>query len=237
MSGATPAPDPQARFKQAAAEHAVGLVEPGMVVGLGTGSTADFATRCIAERLRDGRLRNIIAFATSKAVWAAAMELGIPMLDESLPRDIDLAIDGADEVDPALDLILGGGGALLREKIVAQASRRLVIVVDESKLSPVLGRRRPVPVEVLPYGWQAAARHLESLGARVSLRRQPDGRPFRTDQDNFVLDGHFGDIGDPADLARRLEHRAGIMEHGLFLGLAGKVVVAGPSGVRELDRA
>src|SRR5215470_3257394 len=177
--------DPQTALKAAAAERAVDFVQSGMVVGLGTGSTAIFATRRIGALLRDGTLRDITGFPTSKATAAEARALGIPLLDEDCPRTIDLTIDGADEVDPQLDLIKGGGGALLREKIVAEASRREVIVVDESKLSPALGTRWAVPVEVVAFGWHSRARFLESLGARISLRHQPNGEPFTTDQGNL----------------------------------------------------
>jgi ribose 5-phosphate isomerase A len=144
--------DSVARFKQQAGEQAASLVQSGMVVGLGTGSTAIFAIRRVAARLRAGDLSGILAIATSRATEAAARALGISMLTDDIPCEIDLTIDGADEVDPALDLIKGGGGALLREKIVAQASRRVVIVVDESKLSPRLGTHWPLPVEVLEFG-------------------------------------------------------------------------------------
>ena len=151
MSGKTPEAEAQARFKQEAAEYAVKFIESGMTVGLGTGSTAIFATRRIAELYKSGQLRDIVAFATSAAVWQEAVKLGIPMMTEDLPQELDVTIDGADEVDPRLNLIKGGGGALLREKIVAQASGREIIIVDESKLSPQLGTHWPVPVEVLPY--------------------------------------------------------------------------------------
>jgi ribose 5-phosphate isomerase A len=183
-----------------------------------------------------GQLRDIVAFATSRAVWHAAVRMGIPMMTEDLPQGIDVTIDGADEVDPQLNLIKGGGGALLREKIVAQASRREIIIVDESKLSPQLGTRWPVPVEVLTYGWQSQARYLESLGAEVTLRRNDDGSEFCTDQGNIILDSHFGPIADPEALAEELASRAGIMEHGLFLHLADDVIVAGPGGIKHLKR-
>ncbi len=209
--------DPAARLKQQAGELAAGLEESGMVVGLGSGSTAIFATRRIAERLRAGELGKIVAVATSSATDEAARALGIPMLVDDIPDDIDLTIDGADEVDPAMSLIKGGGGALLREKIVAQASRREVIVVDASKLSPRLGTHRPLPVEVLEFGWRSQARFLESLGAVVALRTQADG-PSRTDSGNMILDSRFGAIVDASSLARKLEARAGIVAHGLFLG-------------------
>ena len=225
-----------ATYKQQAAERAAEFVCSGMVVGLGTGSTAIFATRRIADLLRQGVLRDVFGFATSVAVWQEAVRLGIPMLDEEMPKSIDLTIDGADEVDPQLDLIKGGGGALLREKIVAQASAREIVVVDDGKLSPVLGTNWPVPVEVLAFGWQSQARYVASLGAEAVLRRGTDGHPARTDQDNLILDCRFGPIASPETLARSLSARAGIVGHGLFLGLAHDVIVAGPAGIRHLRR-
>jgi ribose 5-phosphate isomerase A len=228
--------DEQTRYKQQAAERAVEYVESGMVVGLGTGSTAIFATRRLARLLRDGQLRDVSGFATSQAVWEEAQRLGIPMIAADLPRDIDLTIDGADEVDPAMNLIKGGGGALLREKIVAQASQREMIVVDESKLSPRLGTRRALPIEMLAFGWRSQARYLESLGAQISLRHSDSGAPFVTDSGNLIVDCHFGPIGDPVGLAALLSARAGIVEHGLFLELATDVIVAGKEGVRHLTR-
>ena len=227
--------DLAAELKRLAGETAADLVETGMVVGLGTGSTAIFATRHIAARLREGTLKHIVAIATSRATDAAARALCIPMMDDEMPRAVDITIDGADEVDGTLDLIKGGGGALLREKIVAQASRREVIVVDESKLSPRIGTRWPLPVEVMAFGWRAQARFLESLGAEV-VPRVSSGAPFRTDQGNLILDCRFGPIGDPAGLAATLGARAGIVEHGLFLGITDDLIVATPGGVRHVAR-
>lgn len=226
----------QARHKQAAAERAVELVESGMIVGLGSGSTAGFAIRRIGGMLRAGRLRDLLGVPTSAATEAEARRLGIPIADADWQGAIDLTIDGADEVDSALDLIKGGGGALLREKIVAQASRREIIVVDETKLSPTLGTRGAVPVEVLGFGWRSQARYLESLGARVSVRSRSDGAPFRSDQGNLILDCAFGPIARSAELAAQLGARAGIVEHGLFLGLATDLIVAGGAGITHRSR-
>ena len=223
-------------YKIRAAEHAVTFVEPGTVVGLGTGSTAIFATRRLAELLRQGALRDILGFATSQATWEQAQRLGIPMISLDMPRAIDLTIDGADEVDPNLNLIKGGGGALLREKIVAQASRRVVITVDDSKLSSRLGAHHPVPVEVLAFGWRSQLRFLESLAARAVVRKNPDGSQFATDSGNMILDCDFGPIADPAALAAHLSLRAGIVEHGLFLELATDLVVVGPAGMEHRTR-
>ena len=236
-SAASRPDDRQTRLKQESAEHAVRYVQSGMVVGLGTGSTAIFATRRIAELLRDGTLTNIVGFATSNVIWQEAQNLGIPLMDIAMPSKIDLTIDGADEVDPKLDVIKGGGGALFREKIVAQASDREIIIVDESKLSPCLGTKHTLPVEVSSFGWQSQLRFLESLGARATIRRNSDGTQFVTDSGNMILDCDFGPIGDPADLAAKLGARAGIIEHGLFLDVASEVIVAGESGVRLLKRS
>jgi ribose 5-phosphate isomerase A len=216
-----------ARLKQQAAEHAVAFVTSGWIVGLGHGSTAAFAARRIALLLREGQLQEILAVPCSTQVEEEARRLGIPLTTLDEHPVVDLTIDGADEVDPHLNLIKGGGGALLREKMVAQASRREIIVVDESKLSPVLGTRWPLPVEVIPFGWRAQAVYLESLGAEPRLRCHSDGTPFKTDQGNLILDCYFGPISRPAELAARLSERAGIVEHGLFLGLATDLIVAG----------
>ena len=180
-------------------------------------------------------MKDIVAIATSRATDTAARDLGIPMLDDDIPREVDVTIDGADEVDPALDLIKGGGGALLREKIVAQASLRQVIVVDESKLSPRLGTHWALPVEVMEFGWRSQARFLEGLGA-VVVPRAKDGTQFRTDQGNMILDSRFGPIADAPALAAALGARAGIVEHGLFIGIADDLFVAGATGVRHIRR-
>ncbi len=224
------------RYKRQAAERAAEFVQSGMLVGFGTGSTAIFATRRIARLFHDGQLKDIVGFATSKAVWKEAVRLGIPMMTEEMPHAIDLTIDGADEVDPDLNLIKGGGGALLREKIVAQASRRVIIVADDSKLSPRLGTLHAVPVEVLTFGRHSQLRYLESLGAQVEVRSNPDGSPFVTDSGNMILDCNFGPIANPVELADRLNTRAGIVEHGLFLGLATDLIIAGRDGIRHLTR-
>jgi ribose 5-phosphate isomerase A len=236
MMPAPGAPDPQTAYKEAAALAAVEFVCSGMRVGLGTGSTAIFATRRLAALIDAGRLRDITAYATSKATWAEAVRLGIPMLPEDLPYDLDITIDGADEVDPELNVIKGGGGALLREKIVAQASRREIIVVDETKASPRLGTHWPVPVEVIPFGWRSQARFLAGLGGRWTLRQAQDGTPFPTDSGNVILDCDFGPIPDVRALAAELNARAGIVEHGLFIGLTTDLIVAGPGGVTHRER-
>lgn len=226
----------QARQQQAAAERAVEFVASGMIVGLGSGSTARFAIRRIGTLLRDGVVRELLGVPTSVEAEAEARRQGMPLAAPDWQGPIDLTIDGADEVSPALDLIKGGGGALLREKIVAQASRRQIIVVDETKLTPRLGTRWAVPVEVLGFGWRSQARYLESIGAPVSVRSRPDGEPFVTDQGNLILDCAFGPIPEPANLAAELDSRAGILAHGLFLALATDLIVAGDAGISHRTR-
>lgn len=227
------ADDPRLAQKQAAAVRALDWVESGMVVGLGTGSTAVWAIRGLGARLADGSLREIVAVPTSEASATEARAVGIPLATFDDHPVIDVTIDGADEVDPDLNLIKGYGGALLREKVVAQATRREVIVVDDSKPTERLGTRCHVPVEVLRFACATERGFLESLGATVVLR--PDGvGPFVTDEGNWILDAAFGPIPDAATLADALASRAGIVEHGLFLDLTADVLIATPTGVTHL---
>ena len=233
--GTGPAMDSGAdRYKRQSAERAVELIKPGMVVGLGHGSTARHAVHRIAALVEGGALEGIVAVPCSRLVEEEAESLGIPLTTLERHPVIDVTIDGADEVAPNLDVIKGGGGALLREKVVAQASRREVIVIDESKLSPTLGSKWAVPVEVTPFGWFPVLEYLASLGAEVKQRLDEDQVPFETDQGNFILDADFGSIKEPGALAATLDARAGIICHGLFVGLATDLVVAGPEGVRHL---
>ncbi|MDE2638280.1 MAG: ribose-5-phosphate isomerase RpiA [Chloroflexota bacterium] len=222
-------------LKKQAGEYAARFVKSGMVVGLGSGSTAIFATRRIAHNIDIGALKDIRAIPTSLATEERAIALGIPLTTLAEQPRIDITIDGADEVDPAFNLIKGGGGAHLREKIVAQATERLIIAIDASKRVSQLGSSWAIPIEVIPFGWEAQARYLETIGATPKLRLDGDA-PFQTDQGNLILDADFGPIADPAGLARQLEARAGIVEHGLFIGMARDVVVAGGDGVRHLRR-
>jgi ribose 5-phosphate isomerase A len=226
----------RARHMRAAAEHAVAHVRSGMVVGLGEGSTARYAIAQIASLLARGALSDILGVPCSRGVANAASELGIPLTTLEAHPVIDLTIDGADEVDPTFTLIKGGGGALLHEKIVAQASRREIIVVDASKRSPLVGTRHALPVEVVPFGWRSEARYLETLGGQPRLRSGPTGAPFRTDEDNVILDCDFGPISNARELSRLLSERAGIVEHGLFIDLATDLIVADASGARHLKR-
>jgi ribose 5-phosphate isomerase A len=226
------------QLKRAAAEKAVDLVEDGMKLGLGTGSTARHVLELIAERQKRGELAKICGVPTSRATENLARELGITLttLDQN-PR-LDLAIDGADEVDAELNLIKGLGGALLWEKIVASAAERLIIVCDESKLVQRLGDRAPLPVEVVPFAYQIHMPFLEDLGAKPKLREQESGKPFVSDGGHYIIDCHFEDgISDPWRLEAELKHRAGVVETGLFLEMAESVVVAADGGINVLVRA
>jgi ribose 5-phosphate isomerase A len=231
-----PAQDPHLQMKIQAGHFAADMVQSGMVVGLGTGSTAIHAVRKIGERLKNGELTNIIGIATSVRTDAEARQLGIPLMDDSLSMEVDVTIDGADEVDPQWNLIKGGGGALLREKIVAQASKRMVVVVDEDKLSDRLGTRFALPVEVLRFGWDSQRRFLQMLGASVVVRRDAKGAEYRTDSNNMILDCTFGPIPDVVKLATVISERAGVVEHGFFIAIATDLVISGKNGVEHRSK-
>lgn len=212
--------------KEAAAQAAASLVSSGMIVGLGTGSTAKFAVDALARRMRDEALQ-FIGIPTSEATAEQARSLGIPLAALGDHPIIDLAIDGADEIEPKTrNLIKGRGGALLREKIVESAAKRLIIIADESKLVDKLGSKTPVPVEVVQFGWQSTARKLASLGAKPVLRAG-----FTTDSGNFILDCNFGPIEDPETLARKIDSTVGVVEHGLFLGMATQILISASAGI------
>jgi ribose 5-phosphate isomerase A len=216
-------------LKRAAAERAVEFVAPGMVLGLGTGSTAGFVIETLGARVAQGL--DVVAIPSSEHTAQLARDLGIRLATLGEHRRIDLAIDGADEVErTTLNLIKGHGGALLREKIVAAASDRFIVVVDDEKLVDRLGQHMPVPVEVTQFGWQATAAALERLGARAELRPAADG-PFVTDGGNFILDCRFAAIDDAAQLECRLNMTVGVVENGLFVGRSSAVVVASEGGV------
>lgn len=230
-------PEQTLTLKIEAATKAVGFVDSGMIVGLGSGTTAVIAVRIVGELLKSGELQNIIGIPTSVAIADEAERLGIPLATLETYPVVDLTIDGADEVDPNLDLIKGGGGALLREKIVAQASAREIIIVDSSKPSPRLGTKWAVPIEVVPFGWGSQRHFLEDMGANVHLRRTKEGSPFHTDHGNLILDCDFGPIANPQELAMELNQRVGIVEHGLFLGLATDLIVATENGIEHRVRS
>jgi ribose 5-phosphate isomerase A len=225
--------------KRAAAAHALELVKPGMRLGLGSGSTARHFVELLAERIRGGL--DVIAVPTSEATRSDAERLGVPLTTLDQMPELDLTVDGADEIAPDLSLIKGGGGALLREKIVASASARLIVIADESKWVPVLGRFA-LPVEVVPFGLAATRRAVEAAAAAAGcagpalLRRSHDGHAFVTDGGHFILDAALERIADPKSLADRLDGIAGVVEHGLFVGLAKAAVLAGAKGVRVVER-
>lgn len=221
------------REKQAAARRSLDFVRDGYVVGLGSGSTASYAIRFLGERVAAGL--KIRGFPTSILSRDLAASLGIPLVDFDECFEIDVTIDGADEINPALQLIKGGGGALLREKIVASASHKMVIVADSSKQVPVLGKF-PLPVEIVPFAQLILARRIASLGASVTLRKDQAGRPFITDEGHHILDCSFGKIRDPARLADELKGMPGVVEHGLFLDLADVVLIGKEAEVLELGR-
>ncbi|MGB8733906.1 MAG: ribose-5-phosphate isomerase RpiA [Candidatus Sulfotelmatobacter sp.] len=219
--------------KEAAARASLRFVKDGQVLGLGTGTTAARFIQLLGEQVKNGlRIRGI---PTSDRSREQAASLGIPLtaLDEC--QQIDVDVDGADEFDPELRLIKGGGGALLREKIVASASKQVVIVADATKRVPVLGRF-PLPVEVIKFAKALVAKKIEALGAAVELRRDASGKPFLTDENNHILDCRFGQIQDVEGLARKLSDMPGIVEHGLFIGMASVVLVANGSEIVELRR-
>lgn len=213
----------QAKEKQLAAAAAVALVQDGTVVGLGSGSTSSVAIRLLGDRVRKEGL-NIVGVATSEASAALGREVGIEVSDLDAHPHIDLAIDGADEFDLYLNLIKGGGGALLREKIVERQAKELIIITDAGKKVDFLGAF-PLPVEVIPFAQTPVRLQLEALNLHPQLRRQQDGSPYLTDQHNYIFDCHIGRIASPWQLAQQLESIAGLVEHGLFLGMATKVIM------------
>jgi ribose 5-phosphate isomerase A len=221
------------QLKREAAHAALDFVVDGMVVGLGTGSTAAFVVAALGERVRQGL--KITGIPTSERTASMAREAGIPLAGFGEYQRFDLTIDGADEVERgSLNLIKGLGGALLREKIVAAVSRRLIIVVDQEKLVDRLGVRAPVPVEIVPFGWQATQAALAKLGANPVLRQAGEDHPFITDGGNYILDCRFGEIADPKELELRIGMIVGVVESGLFVGRTSAVVVATTGGVEVL---
>jgi ribose 5-phosphate isomerase A len=229
-------------LKEQAAVAAAQLVESGMLLGLGTGSTAALVVKELGRRLRDGEIRDIRGVATSEATARLSLAEGIPLLNLEDAATLDLTLDGADEIDPAWNLVKGAGGSLLREKIVAQVSRAEAIVADDVKMVARLGDRMPLPLEVVPFGWSTHVDFLRGLGGDPTLRRDPNGRPFVTDEGNWTIDCRFSDeagrrmMESPAVLDTLLRSRAGIIETGFFLGLATILVIARESGVEVLRR-
>ncbi|HWO89823.1 MAG TPA: ribose-5-phosphate isomerase RpiA [Gemmatimonadales bacterium] len=227
----------QDELKRAAAARAVTLIQSGMVVGLGTGSTVRPLLELLGARLASRELEDVVGVPTSENTASICRALDIPLTTLEQQPHLDLAIDGADEIGPGLDLIKGLGGALLREKLVAVAAKRFVVIADESKRVRRLGTRAPVPVEVVPFGWSTHLDYLRRLGAEPALRRTSDGEPYRTDGGHFIVDCRFvRGIPDPRALARALARRTGVVEDGLFLGMAHLAIIAGTRGVRQLKR-
>jgi len=231
-----PAISDQNQWKKAAAEAAAQLVKSGMVVGLGTGSTAAFVVAELGRRVASEGLR-IIGIPTSERTAEQARGLNIPLTTFAEKQHIDLTIDGADEVErESLHLIKGLGGALLREKIVAAASTHMVVIADDTKLVDHLGMRTSVPVEVVPFGWEVTQESVKKLGSAPKLRTMADGKPYITDGGHYILDCAFGKIDKPKELARLLDHSVGVVEHGLFLDFAWQVFVGGKKGVTIMKR-
>ncbi len=226
------------RLKRDAAARALDFVSSGMKLGLGTGSTVAHFIELLAEALDSGRLTDVVALPTSVRTDREARQVGIPLVGFAEVDRLDLTVDGADEVTPELDMVKGMGGALLREKMVAQASDRLVIIADDRKLVERLGARSPLPVEVVDWGFYAHIRCMEGHGAAVKMRSYDDGPPFKSDNGNLILDCSFPDgIADARALDAELNARAGVVDHGLFLGMADSVVLAGADGIRVLGDA
>ncbi|MGH9735503.1 MAG: ribose-5-phosphate isomerase RpiA [Candidatus Acidiferrales bacterium] len=226
----------QDQWKKVAAEAAAKLVEDGMVVGLGSGTTTALFVAALARRIADERLR-IVGVPTSLQTEQQARSLNIPITTLAEQASIDLTIDGADEVVPgSLFLIKGHGGALLREKIVASCSKRMAVVADETKIVKRLGSLVSVPVEIVPFGWEATQRKLEGIGAKPCLRTNADGKPYVTDGGHYIMNCAFGPIDNPKEVADRLDHIVGVVEHGLFLHFATEALIAGRSGLKILKR-
>jgi ribose 5-phosphate isomerase A len=223
----------QIEEKELVARVSLKFIQDGQVVGLGSGSTATCMIHFLGERVRSGL--KIVGIPSSVHSRDLAASLGIPLTTFDQCQEIDVTIDGADEFDPALNLIKGGGGALLREKVVASASRRFIVVTDSSKQVPALGSF-PLPVEVIRFARPLVEKRIAALGAVVTLRATAEGKPFVTDEGNHILDCHFARIDDPPALARKLSDMPGIVEHGLFVGMADVVLVGKGDAVLELRR-
>ncbi len=225
----------QDELKQAAARAAAHRVQSGMVVGLGTGSTAAFAVSALAERMQTEGLK-FIGVPTSARTAEQARSLGIPLATLEEQPQLDLAIDGADEIEiGSLNLIKGAGGALLREKLVEASAAELIIIADASKKVTQLGTRFPLPVEVVRFGWKATFARVEAIGCTPVLRLDKEGDPYLTDEQHYILDCQFGPMADPAKIAEQLKGTVGVVEHGLFIGMAKEAIIALQDGIETLQ--
>jgi len=233
MTASTNETDSRNKEKQIAARAAVDLLDTGSIVALGSGSTAAYAMRFLAKRVREGL--KIVGIPTSQQTKHLAEQLGIPLGTLEAHPQIDIDIDGADEIDPQLNLIKGGGGAFLREKIIASVSRRFIVIADSAKQVNRLGKF-PVPVEVVPFAQSLIKTQIEALGAKVSLRIYAYGNPYVTDEGHHILDCTFGEIADPPALAEKLCHIPGVVEHGLFIGMAEIALIGKAEKVIQLRR-
>lgn len=223
-------------LKERAAAAALQYVKSGMTLGLGTGSTAKVFIDLLGAEIKAGRLTGIRGVPTSNASDDQAKSLGIEIIDFSKTDFCDVTIDGADEIDPQLNVVKGLGGALLREKVVAQHTKKLIIIADESKIVTQLGTKQPLPVEITPFAKIVSEKFLKSLGCTPTLRLSADGSPYVTDNANYIFDCRFQKIDDPAALDRQLRSRAGIVETGLFVGIAAVAIVGKPDGVDTLTK-
>ena len=229
MTLSSPSPDQQETGKRAAGEAALEFIRDGALVGLGTGSTVQYFLQALGQRVQDGFL--VRGVPTSRETAELARQLQIPLLPEQDEWTLDVAVDGADQVDPQFNLIKGGGGALLREKIVAAAARTFIVLVDHTKCVPVLGKPMPIPVEVTPFGWPQSAKQLEALGGVPTLREK-QGAPFETDGGHYILDFLVDSIPDPVQLEARLNRIPGVVENGLFVNRTSTLIIGSPDGVQ-----
>lgn len=220
--------------KQAAAEAAMDFVQDGQLIGLGTGSTVKYFLQALAIRIQKGL--HIQGIPTSDTTRRLAEQFKIPLLPDEGEWALDITVDGADQVDPHFNLIKGGGGALLREKIVARSAKKFIVIVDAAKCVPALGMPMPLPIEVIPFGWPNTARYIKREGWNCSLRTQ-NGATFRTDSGNYILDVTIDSISNPRELGSRLSQIPGVVEHGLFTGLTSLVLVGSPDGVQVIQGA
>ncbi|HEX2950580.1 MAG TPA: ribose-5-phosphate isomerase RpiA [Armatimonadota bacterium] len=225
------------QLKREAAEYAVGYIKSGMTIGLGHGSTVSYTIPAIADKLQRQQISDIKVVPCSHWIEQRCRSYNIPIITLEETLNVDMTIDGADEVTENMNMIKGSGGALLREKIVAQVTRQEIIIVDERKITSMLGTRARIPIEIDSFGWRTQIAYLATLGAKSELRCGESGKPFITDAGHWILDCAFGKIPAPEGLALQLQRRAGILAHGLFLGLANEIIIAESTGIRVLKQS